>query len=758
MDKTINKISIFAVVLISIFLLFTISNNIALAVSSTDLTDTQDTAVSTNMELFGSYTWDIAVDPTNTDNIYLATYYSPNGWFWSNDGGDTWTGLPVSADHGAGHDVEVNPDNGDVYVLMNDLLKSTDNGGSYEVLAELGSGAGTMLYARETLFVTSNDDVIISDDDGITFETVTICEGETIWSIAASGNDGNVFALCYDYGSEESTLYKSTNVGATWTDLDIAADGVTSAEQIVINPTNDYLFTVPSSLGGSTYSSDDDGLNWHELPEVPNSGHLTFDIAGNIYSGWHMSADNGVTWEDFGSTGDYNHIIFPDPVNANTFYDSSVPGFSISTDGGATWTDSVEGITGVDVTSISQATDKNNVWVATQNGPALTSNFTADNPDWVYKSIGDNYTSSGYDSIWVKPDDSNIVVTSSSQDLLYSADGGDTWTSATVDVSLTGAVFQIVNDDDGTLYAAFGPNTSAGEQTGGVIKSTDDGVNWTSLDFPSNNATRSITIAADGDLFVGAHSSAGGIYKFDGSSWTQVLANDYEYRAVIADPESADTVYALASDDTSNTNVGFFKSTDDGATWTQSNTGIGSLNDIQTFNTLALQESTSPNTLYLSAVQSGTSFGLIYKSSNGGDTWDLYYVGKTSEVFKTLLFDGLVAGSNVGLHDMKSRATLKVKSNKNKVTRNKKVNITFTLKDSATAKKLIRKKVKVYKKIANKKKKFWKKVTLNKNGKKVIKATVKNKTVFSAKWTPNSTDRNEYAVATSNTKRIKLKK
>ncbi len=712
-------------------------------------TETKKYSTATNLGLFGSYTWDIAVDATDNQNVYLATYYSPNGLFYSNDGGTTWSGLPATADHGAGRAVEVNPTTGTTYALLGDLLVSDDNFATYEVAYEFGSGGWDLLYAQSALFVTANDEIYKSTDDGENFTQTTICEDETVWSLASDGT--SLYALCYNYDTEVSTLYESPDTGATWTNLDIASDGVAGAEIVEVNQFNNDLYLIPSSTGGTTYRSADSGATWSELASAPLTGNMSFDSTGRIYVGWYYSDDNGSNWTSFGTGGDYNHIIYVDPTDDTILYDTSVPGFQKSIDNGVTWTPSVENITGVGVTSMSQTTDKDTVWVATQNGPAKTSNFLSDEADWAYTEM-DNFTSSGYDAVWVKPGNADTAVYSSSMALSYTTDGGTTWTASTVDITLTGAVFQIVNDSDGDLYAVIGPNVSTGSQTGGVITSDDDGATWTSLDFTSDKAARSISVASDGDIFVGAHSFSGGIYKYDGSSWTKLdISDDYEYRAVIVDPDDADTIYALSVE------KGFYKSTDDGETWTKSNTGLGGVSNYTEFNALTVQTSSDPNTLYMSAVASSTTKGMIYKSVDGGDNWDKYYTGKKGETFNSLLFDGLMAGNSRGLFDMKTRPRLKVDSSKNKVAAGNQVKFTVTLIDKVSDEGLANRRVKLYRKIGKQAKKYWKTVRTNKNGKKVFRLSPKKKTIVYARWNRNAKNKEEFSATGLKSTTVKMK-
>lgn len=708
------------------------------------LTDTQTTAIATNLGLYGSHTWDIAVDPMDNSYVYIATYYSPNGFFWSSDGGASWTGLPNTVDHGAGSAVEVNPDNGHVFALLSDLLISTDHGASYTVAEDYNGSGGALLYALDRLFIGSDDTVYISSDEADTFTTTIVCNGETIWSLASSSD--TVYALCYNYDSEVSTLYASADSGDNWTVVDTA--GVEGAEKIAIDPTTDDLFLIPSSTGGTTYRSVNADSSWTALVDAPLTGNMAFASTGRIYVGWYYSDDRGDTWTQFSDRGDYNHIVMPDPTDDTILYDTTTPGFWKSLDSGATWTSYITGITAVEVTSVSQAADKDIVWVATQNGFAKTENFTSDTPTWEYPiTPTENFMSSGYDAVWVNPLDPNYVVGSSSQDLSYSTDGGATWSQADTDIGLTGAVFQISHDEAGVLYATVGPNTSAGDQSGGVITSDDFGATWTSLDFPDHGAAHAIAVASDGDIFVGTHATVGGIYKYQDSTWTKLSAPDdeFEYRAVLVDPADASTIYAVANAWPNSTDMGVYKSIDDGITWEQIVNGMGNIkSELYEFNALTLQTSTTPYTLYVSAVKNGSLKGVIYKSSDGGANWYEYYVGKKGETFKTLLFDGLVAGNTRGIFDLKSRASLLLKAHNS--------SLTVTLKDAATKKALKNKRVKLYRKLATAKQwTYYRTVKTKATGKVSFPLSAKKKIKLYGKWQPRKQDRREYAAATSAT-------
>lgn len=159
--------------------------------------------------------------------------------------------------------------------------------------------------------------------------------------------------------------------------------------------------------------------------------------------------------------------------------------------------------------------------------------------------------------------------------IFRSLDGGDTWTQLS---STTGSTFdyiqKIVVDSSGTIYAAT--------RTGGVQKSTDHGVNWSTVlsnAVPSSgtnatiNAAGDIEIAANGDIYVamGLIFSSDGIYKStnNGTSWTRVYTASGEERIEIAcAPSDADYVYAITQDASTQIEKNILRTTDGGSNWT----------------------------------------------------------------------------------------------------------------------------------------------------------------------------------------------
>ncbi len=763
------------------YLLYSLSLVTALSVYPTmaalavDLVDEQETAVATNLELYGGLPTDITVDPNDDGNFVYMTTYTPNGIYSSSDAGVTWNGLPNDVDYGAGKSVVVDPATGDVYAAVgDDLLKSTDNGSSWTALTEnfdsnmfiVGS---ELAWVDGTLLVAVDSGKIeISSDGGETFTSVTISDDVSNDAISMSGDSaGNVYAVIQNTGTDITEIFMSTDHGATWEQLDVEAGGVEAGSQfydVSVDPLDDNHIVLGSYHPDyNSYHSFDAGLTWTALMDDGNrvgGQEAVFDGVGGLYLGINYTNDASVEnpeWSPISTDtplssvrGDLYAI---DAVHPTTVFSNTAMGVAKSEDGGATWVDSVEGITAVKTYAISQANDKDVVWLGANGGLAKTTNFTDDSIDWEYPISPDGNAGSVY-AVWIKPSDADYVVTGSSNFLFYTEDGGTTWTQADAP-DFTGTVDHIVQSptDNDTLYAMY-VNTSLieDEYNGGIFISTDSGQSWTELNFPTTLADGALAVAENegSDVVyvgIGAGGSETGIYVYQGAEWEKLEAdfNEFYINDILVHPD--DNTIILASLEAASTEGSFYKSTDSGNTWEQVTEGLDNTNHLG----VMTSQPGDTTTLYLAGQDGGTDSetfgdGVLYKSTNGGDSWSLYYRGKKQEFFYALLFDGLIAGNDRGVFDLKSLGKIKLSAKKKAQT----YRVTATLKDAATKSLLNNRKMTVYRKKNDNA--SWKKVETvktNKVGKAKFNVPKKQGSKIKVVWKPKTSDRDEYAKSTS---------
>ncbi|MDD3887910.1 MAG: hypothetical protein PHN19_03995 [Patescibacteria group bacterium] len=485
------------------------------------------------------------------------------------------------------------------------------------------------------------------------------------------------------------------------------------------------------------------------------------------------TTDNGTTWQQMSTETPLSSIYADrfafDPNDVNILFTNSVYSVAKSINRGVTWTDEAEGITSVKVYDIAQTNNKAVVWIAANGGLGKTTNFTATSPTWEYPVSGTGGTQ--VYAVWVHPTDSNIVLFGTRNYIMKSTDGGITFsTVATIgnEDPGPGNIMEIVSvpDKKNVIYAAFKDDSLSQTDYGYVYKSTDTGSTWSNIDLPHNAPATSIAITGDHDVFVGCSSfdrdAYVGIYKYSSHKWSKIKGKtkNLPITSILADPKDANIIFATANAGTGNGNTegsGLYKTTDNGLTWTQITSGLENVNNLDT---LTIQTSTSPHTLYL--VGQANLNGAIYKSSDGGETWGKFYEGLKQESFYALLFDDLMAGNDRGLYGLKSRASLSFVSSAKKVNKGQVVDFAITLKDKTTKKKLKNKTVRIYKVIVKKNKtvrKYLAKVRTDNNGKAIFKIRITKKMSFKAKWKPTKKKvKREYATSWSKKVKIKINK
>lgn len=732
------------------------------------LIDDQTTSVATNLGLFGGTAEDIATDPTS-DAVYFAAF-SPSGIFSSTDLGDTWTGLPSDTNYGTGKAVEVDPDTGVAFALIGDvILRSEDQGASWQnktANVTNPSFQDDMVFGQGRLIIALNTGgVVVSEDSAESFDEFSIDEDMGITSLASASSGDVYYAVTSDGESEK--LYQSTDGGETWTDMDVSAHGVASGgrfNEITVDPDNDAHLAIISIIGEfPPYQSFDTGNTWTTLTDEDGgtiSGtHATFDGTGRLYVGSVYTDDptaSPMVWDqvtiDTPNSSIYADTFDTDEEDFNILYTNSSYGVARSDDRGLTWEDKVNGVTSVKVFDVTQATDKNIVWIGANGGLAKTENFTDTSPTWEYPILPTGGISN-IQAVWVKPEDPNIVVMGGPALIYYSTDAGVTWSQSVYD-AFNGRVQEIIQSrlDDNTLYAIFTDDDLSADDVGGVYMSEDAGQTWTDLALTDNLPAVSLAVAADDTLYVGIGGDADttGIYQYAGGAWSALSGSPQTpvITSLLADPSDADVLYATTENDS--TGGAFYTSTDAGVTWSRQDTGLENINHLDT---LTLQNSSS--NIYLSGQDGASLNGVVYKSTDRGSSWSLFYTGLKQESFYTMLFDGLLLGNDRGLYGILSKAKLKFTLSDSTIQTGDSVKLSMRLKDAATSKPLKHKKLKVFKKVG--KNGEWVLIeTLRTNikGKASLTLSPKKNTRYKVRWTPKGAAADEYVKVTSTVRQL----
>ena len=208
--------------------------------------------------------------------------------------------------------------------------------------------------------------------------------------------------------------------------------------------------------------------------------------------------------------------------------------------------------------------------------------------------------------------------------ILRSTDGGLNWTDITNDIPVPNVSDIAITPDGRVLYAATNTFYSSGSGAG-IYKSTDGGNTW----MPVNRGLEETSLKfevllMDKDdpnvLYTGSFRGGAGIYKTSdgGQRWHRTIFDASGWWQ-----ESFDNTWALAEGADSRLYVttwsGINRSDDNGETWRPRSQGLG---NVMVYD-IALDPRT-PSTVYLGLADIGP-----WKSTNGGHTWsqikDGYY-------------------------------------------------------------------------------------------------------------------------------------
>ena len=242
-------------------------------------------------------------------------------------------------------------------------------------------------------------------------------------------------------------------------------------------------------------------------------------------------------------------------------------------------------------------------------------------------------------------DTATIYAGSASGGIFKSEDRGTTW-APIFDTALSLSIgdIAIANTDSKVIYVGTGESNAGGGSLAydglGVYKSVDGGDTWAAkgLEFAGSigrvvidpNDDSIVFVAAMGALF--ENDTNGGVYKTEdgGDSWTQILTKSDSTGAIdlAIHPQDGNLLYAAMWERVrrpynrqyGGETSGLYRSSDGGETWEELTTGLPSDGNDKGRIGIAISES-SPNILYAYYADKTGNLEGIYRSDDGGDTW-----------------------------------------------------------------------------------------------------------------------------------------
>jgi photosystem II stability/assembly factor-like uncharacterized protein len=274
---------------------------------------------------------------------------------------------------------------------------------------------------------------------------------------------------------------------------------------------------------------------------------------------------------------------------------------------------------------------------------------TRGNNNWATEG---SYNISGrINTIAVHPTNSDIILVGTPAGGIFkTTDGGATW-NPVMDNAATLVIGVIVFDtlNPNIVYAGTGDNVLGGYSYmgAGVYKSTDAGTTWSYWGLkelaciskividPTNS--NNVLIAAMGNPFL--QDGNRGLYKTSngGANFTKILhlANDVGIADLAINPTNFNTIYATgrhrirsgAQSSISGAMARIYKSINGGTTWDTLATGLPA--GPQTRIGLAISKQNA-NKIYALYVDATANYSGIYKSTNGGTNWALASTGSSA--------------------------------------------------------------------------------------------------------------------------------
>jgi photosystem II stability/assembly factor-like uncharacterized protein len=492
----------------------------------------------------------IAFDPVDPKVMYAAG----RGVFRSTDGGLSW----IRRSDGLG-----------------DLIVHT--------LTMDGSGPDTVYAAGDY----QHAGVLKTTDGGRSWLPVNNGLGNLDVPVVAADptNPGTVWA------GTRGGLFKTTDGGSSWRREIQDAEGMEILSVAIDPRASDTVYA--GAQGSGVYKTTDDGKTWH----AKNKGldcysmlieELTIDpsdpdtiYAGTAGCGVFKSTDAADSWtrSDIGLPSGAVGSLAVDPMDSSVLYaglrDYPPKGFYKSTDGAQTWVLQT-GVVG--------------------HLPVYDLTITTTAPSTLYAASFGVYASTNDAGTWqerfagIRADPWAVAVSSSNPRIVYagsqngvarSADGGLTWITRSHGLDDRWVTSLAVDSSD--------PDTVfAGEEAGGVYKTTDGGRHWADTGLPVSGS------AGFPAMDPPAPGGVSGVMKGTGGA-----------DAIAIDPSETHTVYVAVGSSV-------VKSTDGGLRW--EDIGGGMLNGASA---VAIDPS-DPGTVYV-----GTQYPEqgVFKTTDGGRTW-----------------------------------------------------------------------------------------------------------------------------------------
>jgi photosystem II stability/assembly factor-like uncharacterized protein len=620
----------------------------------------------------------LAIDPANSSTIYAAT---TRGIAKSVDGGASWAaangGLDATTLNIFGLAIDpLNPST--LYAVSGvSILKTTDGAATWSAVYAFANAAfvGQLTIdpiTPSTLYATlTNGGAIFKSTDGAQSwspikpgggsnfapDAMTLAIDPRNSSTLYAGSFANTPGPVFPNGSSAGAVAKSGDGGRTWRTIKTGIPGDAFVRRLVVDRSSSSTLYAAylANAGAGILKSVDAGESWSVVYRTSGNTALTASVGpGGVYAAYAgesgggilHSVDGGSTWNPANGGLEYFdlHVLATDPVHSGILYAGGVGGLFKRANAETSWTN-------LNLPPIA-AESRFGFPASNSLVRSLAIDFT--NPDVLYVNGGRPNRCVYYDQVLFKTTDGGASWSNSISPVLSGCLLGGYFTTALTPV--------LVMDpsDSQSLYLAEGEDEDGGYV---LLKSTDGGASWNGIwDFRSGLVTGINALVIDrinpATLYAGlgdaspygpSHQATGFFRSTDGgATWTNSGLTDAALTVLVADPFDSKTLFAATQGIYTNP-LGFrgvFKTVDGGITWSPINNGLDRLTQFGTAITALAVDPVKPGTVYV-----GTSGNGVYKTIDAGATWAPFNEGLSSFDVRALAIaaDGVYAATAAGV-------------------------------------------------------------------------------------------------------------